>query len=76
MGKVKRVLIYRLGSLGDTVVALPSLHLVARAFQCEDLWEDGSVVRLSPTLVYDNSPSMPQFGRCRDIIIVDVRLAH
>lgn len=32
MGKVKRVLIYRLGSLGDTVVALPSLHLVARAF--------------------------------------------
>ncbi len=28
----KRVLIYRLGSLGDTVVALPSLHLVARAF--------------------------------------------
>ena len=32
MGKVKRVLIYRLGSLGDTVVALPSLHLVARTF--------------------------------------------
>lgn len=32
MGKVKRVLIYRLGSLGDTLVALPSLHLVARAF--------------------------------------------
>ena len=29
---VKRVLIYRLGSLGDTVVALPSLHLIARAF--------------------------------------------
>jgi len=28
----KKVLIYRLGSLGDTVVALPSLHLVARAF--------------------------------------------
>jgi heptosyltransferase-3 len=28
----KRVLIYRLGSLGDTVVALPALHLVARAF--------------------------------------------
>jgi len=32
MDKVKRVLVYRLGSLGDTVVALPSLHLVARAF--------------------------------------------
>jgi heptosyltransferase-3 len=29
---VKRVLIYRMGSLGDTVVALPSLHLIARAF--------------------------------------------
>lgn len=28
----KRVLIYRLGSLGDTVVALPALHLIARAF--------------------------------------------
>ena len=30
--KVKRVLIYRLGSLGDTVVVLPALHLVARTF--------------------------------------------
>jgi heptosyltransferase-3 len=28
----QRVLLYRIGSLGDTVVALPSLHLVARAF--------------------------------------------
>ena len=27
-----RILIYRLGSLGDTVVALPSLHLIERAF--------------------------------------------
>jgi ADP-heptose:LPS heptosyltransferase len=27
-----RVLIYRLGSLGDTVVALPSFHLIERAF--------------------------------------------
>lgn len=27
----KRVLIYRLGSLGDTLIALPALHLVARA---------------------------------------------
>jgi heptosyltransferase III len=31
-GKVERVLIYRLGSLGDTVVVLPALHLVARTF--------------------------------------------
>ena len=29
---VKKVLIYRLGSLGDTVVALPCFHLIARAF--------------------------------------------
>ncbi|MDQ2834651.1 MAG: glycosyltransferase family 9 protein [Acidobacteriota bacterium] len=28
----KRILIYRLGSLGDTLIALPALHLVARAF--------------------------------------------
>ncbi len=32
LGDVRRVLIYRMGSLGDTVVALPALHLVARAF--------------------------------------------
>jgi ADP-heptose:LPS heptosyltransferase len=32
LANVKRVLIYRLGSLGDTVVALPALHLVARSF--------------------------------------------
>lgn len=30
--EIERVLVYRLGSLGDMVVALPSLHLVARAF--------------------------------------------
>jgi ADP-heptose:LPS heptosyltransferase len=29
---VRRVLIYRLGSMGDTVVALPCFHLIARAF--------------------------------------------
>lgn len=29
---IRRVLIFRLGSLGDTVVALPALHLIARAF--------------------------------------------
>ena len=29
---VRKVLIYRLGSLGDTVVALPSLHLIERVF--------------------------------------------
>ena len=30
--KVKRVLIFRTGSLGDTVVALPCFHLIARSF--------------------------------------------
>jgi ADP-heptose:LPS heptosyltransferase len=30
--EINRVLVYRMGSLGDTVVALPSLHLIARAF--------------------------------------------
>lgn len=29
---VRKVLIYRLGSLGDTVVSLPCLHLIARQF--------------------------------------------
>lgn len=33
---VKRVLIYRLGSLGDTVVALPSLHQIERIFPNAD----------------------------------------
>jgi ADP-heptose:LPS heptosyltransferase len=28
----KRILIYRMGSLGDTLVALPALHLTAQAF--------------------------------------------
>lgn len=30
--QASRVLIYRLGSLGDTIVALPCLHLIARVF--------------------------------------------
>ena len=29
---IRRILIYRLGSLGDTMVVLPSLHLLARLF--------------------------------------------
>ncbi len=29
---MRKVLIYRLGSLGDTIAAVPSLHLVARSF--------------------------------------------
>src|SRR2546422_11247102 len=34
----RRILIYRLGSLGDTVVALPALRLVARAFEDAERW--------------------------------------
>ncbi|MBI4446463.1 MAG: asparagine synthase (glutamine-hydrolyzing) [Acidobacteria bacterium] len=30
--EVKRVLVYKLGSIGDTVVALPCFHLIARVF--------------------------------------------
>jgi ADP-heptose:LPS heptosyltransferase len=36
-GSVHRVLVYRLGSLGDTVVALPALHVVRRAFPSAEL---------------------------------------
>src|SRR6266550_288875 len=38
MTATRRVLIYRLGSLGDTVVALPALRLVASAFPDAERW--------------------------------------
>jgi lipopolysaccharide heptosyltransferase III len=34
----RRILVYRLGSLGDTVVALPALRLVERAFPEAERW--------------------------------------
>ncbi len=34
----RRILIYRLGSLGDTVVALPGLRLIERAFPNHERW--------------------------------------
>ena len=34
----KRVLVYRLGSLGDTIVSLPSLRVVAKAFPKAQRW--------------------------------------
>ena len=37
-GKARRILIYRLGSLGDTVVALPSLRLIADIFPDAERW--------------------------------------
>ncbi len=36
MGQRSKVLIYRIGSLGDTLVALPCFHLIARAFPSSD----------------------------------------
>jgi ADP-heptose:LPS heptosyltransferase len=38
MKTARRILIYRLGSLGDTVVALPALRLVASAFPDAERW--------------------------------------
>lgn len=38
MGHSDRVLIYRLGSIGDTLVAMPALRLVARAFPESERW--------------------------------------
>ena len=35
---VHRVLIFRLGSLGDTIVALPAFHLIARAYPQAERW--------------------------------------
>lgn len=34
---VQRVLVYRLGSIGDFVVALPALHLIRRSFPAADI---------------------------------------
>jgi ADP-heptose:LPS heptosyltransferase len=34
----ERILIYRLGSLGDTVVALPALHWIAKMFPNAERW--------------------------------------
>jgi heptosyltransferase III len=34
----RRILIYRLGSIGDFVVALPSLHLLERVFPAAERW--------------------------------------
>lgn len=35
---IHRILIYRLGSLGDTVVALPAFHLIAKSFPEAQRW--------------------------------------
>lgn len=38
MSATERVLIYRLGSLGDTIIALPALRLIAQAFPTAERW--------------------------------------
>ena len=50
MSTGETVLIYRIGSLGDTVVALPCLHLVARAFP------DNPRILLTNTPVHAKAP--------------------
>ena len=55
-GIVRRILIYRCGSLGDTIVALPALKLVARAFPDAERWlltnfsADGKVAPMASVL--------------------------
>jgi len=49
--KKKRLLIYRLGSLGDTVVALPCFHLIARAFP------DSERILLTNVPVHSKAPA-------------------
>ena len=37
-GSEKKILIYRTGSLGDTIVALPALHLIRKTFPDAECW--------------------------------------
>ncbi len=50
--KVRRVLIFRQGSLGDTVIALPALHLIARTFPAAErrVLTNAPVSSLAPPL--------------------------
>lgn len=50
---IERVLVFRIGSLGDTCVAMPALHLVRRTFPCADIrllsnMPRGGTVRVAP----------------------------
>jgi heptosyltransferase III len=60
---VRKVLIYRLGSLGDTVVALPCFHLIARAFP------DAERVLLTNFPVHAKAP--PAAAVLRDSGLID-----
>lgn len=50
--RIRRVLVFRQGSLGDTVVALPALHLIARAFPSAErrVLTNAPVSNLAPPL--------------------------
>jgi heptosyltransferase-3 len=52
MAKRNRILIYRLGSLGDTVVALPCFHLLARVFS------DSERILLTNVPVHSKAPAV------------------
>ena len=61
---MSRVLIYRLGSIGDTVVALPAFHLIRRHFERDHItvltnfWSDqraSSVTSVLPPRLYDDA---------------------
>ncbi|MGC2300873.1 MAG: glycosyltransferase family 9 protein [Acidobacteriaceae bacterium] len=51
LSRARRVLIYRLGSLGDTVVALPALRLVERSFP------DAARILLTNMPTHSNAPA-------------------
>jgi len=53
MAKNGTIIIYRLGSLGDTVVALPCFHLIARAFK------DYERILLTNIPVHAKAPAAP-----------------
>ena len=50
----RRVLIFRLGSLGDTIVALPAFHLIAKAYPAAQRWV------LTQTNADPKAASLPQ----------------
>ncbi len=63
MEKAGKIIIYRLGSLGDTVVALPCFHLIARAFR------DYERMLLTNVPVHAKAPAAP-------LILGDSGLIH
>lgn len=73
-GRVSRVLLYRLGSLGDSLLALPACHLV------RTVYPDAKVTLLTNQPV--NAKAAPAAsilqgaGLCDDVIEYPIRLRH